>query len=334
VIEQRFGRSFSGVRVHTDAAAAASADALDASAYTVGRDIVFGNSRYDPRSPRGLGLLAHELAHVAQQEGGSMHASVGFDEPDTVVERQADAMARAAAQGQPVPAPLAAAQQVMRASRTFSLTFDDGPHAAALGGGKNLTENVLDTLKSRSIRAAFFVQTGVAYRMANKVGRALVARMHAEGHKIGIHTGGAADHELHTRAEAAGRLESELTAGKSAVEKVTGERPGLVRPPTGKFDKAVEATYAKVGLTNLMWDIDGDQGKDLSRDELTKRIEAGVAKVSAAGWKSTTPSSTLVVLLHDIQRGTATNLGAIIDKIKASVTRISGGKDSADFTAP
>jgi hypothetical protein len=56
--------------------------------------------------------------------------------------------------------------------------------------------------------------------------------------------------------------------------------------------------------------------------------------VSAAGWKSTTPSSTLVVLLHDIQRGTATHLGAIIDKIKAGVTKVSGGKDSADFQSP
>ena len=120
--------------MHTDAAAAASADALDASAYTVGRDIVFGHSRYDPRSPRGLGLLAHELAHVAQQESASMQPGAGLDEPDTVIERQADTMARAAAHGEPVPFPMAAPRQVMRASRTFSLTFDDGPHAAELGG--------------------------------------------------------------------------------------------------------------------------------------------------------------------------------------------------------
>jgi peptidoglycan/xylan/chitin deacetylase (PgdA/CDA1 family) len=243
VIEQRFGRSFSGVRVHTDAAASTSADALNASAYTVGRDIVFGHSRYEPRSPRGLGLLAHELAHVAQQESAPMQTSVGHDEPGTVVERQADTMAQAAAHGQPVPAPIPAAQQMMRASRTFSLTFDDGPHAAPLGGGQNLTENVLDTLKARSIRAGFFVQTGVAHRMANAVGRALIARMHAEGHKIGIHTGGVADHELHTKAEAGGRLEGELAAGASAVEKVTGERPQLTtRPSTRRTRRSASPT--------------------------------------------------------------------------------------------
>lgn len=152
--------------------------------------------------------------------------------------------------------------------------------------------------------------------MANKVGRALIARMHAEVHEIGIHAGGKTDHELHTESEAAGRLEGELTAGKAAVKKVTGETPDLVRPPERTFNKAVEATYANVGLANLLWDIDGDQGKNLSRGELTKRIEAGVATVSAGGWKSTTPSSTLVVLLQDIQRGTATHLAAIADQIK------------------
>jgi len=204
----------------------------------------------------------------------------------------------------------------MRASRTFSLTFDDGPHAAELGKGTNRTEKVLDTLKARNIRGGFFVQTGVSHRMANRIGRALIARMHAEGHKIGVHTGGTVDHEEHTAAEAAGRLESELRAGQAAVEKVTGEQPQLVRPPKRIFNKAVEATYAKVGLSNLLWDIDVDLGRSLSRDELLRRTEAGIGQVSAAGWKSTTPSSTLVVLLHDIQQGTATHLGAIIDHIK------------------
>lgn len=62
----RFGRDFSHVRVHTDAEAAHSARAVGALAYTVGRDIVFGEGEYAPGSPDGKRLLAHELAHVAQ----------------------------------------------------------------------------------------------------------------------------------------------------------------------------------------------------------------------------------------------------------------------------
>lgn len=65
--EGRLGRDFGDVRVHTDRAAAVSADALAAEAYTTGTDIVFANGRYAPETSRGQRLLAHELAHVVQQ---------------------------------------------------------------------------------------------------------------------------------------------------------------------------------------------------------------------------------------------------------------------------
>jgi hypothetical protein len=65
--EPRFGHDFSQVRVHTDAKAAASARAVNALAYTVGRDVVFGAGRYRPGGNEGQHLLAHELTHVVQQ---------------------------------------------------------------------------------------------------------------------------------------------------------------------------------------------------------------------------------------------------------------------------
>jgi hypothetical protein len=68
--ETRFGHDFSGVRVHRDAAAERSAEDINALAYTVGHDIVFGAGRFAPATPEGRRLLAHELAHVVQQEGG------------------------------------------------------------------------------------------------------------------------------------------------------------------------------------------------------------------------------------------------------------------------
>jgi hypothetical protein len=58
---------FSNVRVHTDARAAESAKAVNALAYTVGQEIVFGADRYSPSSLSGRRLLAHELAHTVQQ---------------------------------------------------------------------------------------------------------------------------------------------------------------------------------------------------------------------------------------------------------------------------
>jgi len=69
-MEQRFGHDFSDVRVHTGAAADQSARDLNAHAYTVGPHVVFGVGRFAPDSDDGRRLLAHELAHVVQQQAG------------------------------------------------------------------------------------------------------------------------------------------------------------------------------------------------------------------------------------------------------------------------
>jgi hypothetical protein len=66
-MESRFGHHFGDVRIHADARAAESARAISALAYTVGPDIVFGSSRYQPQTHAGRRLLAHELSHVVQQ---------------------------------------------------------------------------------------------------------------------------------------------------------------------------------------------------------------------------------------------------------------------------
>ena len=66
-MESRFGQDFSRVRVHADLKAAESSRSINALAYTVGRDVVFGAGSYSPQTTSGRQLLAHELAHVVQQ---------------------------------------------------------------------------------------------------------------------------------------------------------------------------------------------------------------------------------------------------------------------------
>jgi hypothetical protein len=66
--EPRFGHSFENVRVYNNSAAAASAGALGARAYTQGQNVVFGANEYQPGSPQGKKLIAHELTHVVQQK--------------------------------------------------------------------------------------------------------------------------------------------------------------------------------------------------------------------------------------------------------------------------
>lgn len=69
-MEQHFGNDFSQVRVYTGGAAEQSAREVNANAYTVGQNIVFGAGRLAPGMHEGRKLLAHELTHVVQQTRG------------------------------------------------------------------------------------------------------------------------------------------------------------------------------------------------------------------------------------------------------------------------
>ena len=91
-LEPRFGYDFSQVRIHTDAKAAGSARDVNALAYTVGRDVVFGAGQYSPGTSAGRTLLAHELAHVVQQGGTPVDpdGSLKIDAPDSALEREAE----------------------------------------------------------------------------------------------------------------------------------------------------------------------------------------------------------------------------------------------------
>lgn len=66
--EPRFGHDFSHVRLHTNSQAASSAHSINALAYSVGRDVVFGGKYNDIHSNVGRRVLAHELTHVLQQD--------------------------------------------------------------------------------------------------------------------------------------------------------------------------------------------------------------------------------------------------------------------------
>lgn len=69
-MENRFARSFSQVRIHTGPDAQKLARQASAKAFTVGKHVVFGNGEYRPGVAQGMRLVAHELTHVLQQQGG------------------------------------------------------------------------------------------------------------------------------------------------------------------------------------------------------------------------------------------------------------------------
>ncbi|MGQ9677140.1 MAG: eCIS core domain-containing protein [Chloroflexota bacterium] len=100
LMESRFGHDFGDVRVHTGSKAAESAEAINARAYTAGRDIVFGAGQYAPTTAEGQRLLAHELVHTVQQSSGEMTLAEGrvISDPSDSYEREADRVAEQVSQ--------------------------------------------------------------------------------------------------------------------------------------------------------------------------------------------------------------------------------------------
>lgn len=110
-MESRFGQDFSDVRVHTDAQASASAEAVGANAYTVGNEIAFRSGHFDAGSPTGQRTLAHELSHVVQQRSGPVDGTeaaggIRLSDPSDRFERAADSTADQVMNAQ-APAPAA-----------------------------------------------------------------------------------------------------------------------------------------------------------------------------------------------------------------------------------
>ncbi len=97
-MEPRFGHDFSKVRVHHDAQAAESAQAVQARAFTVGQSMVFGAGNFAPATRQGRELLAHELAHTLQQRSGSSRPLALEDAPASF-EAAADAAAHEVGNG-------------------------------------------------------------------------------------------------------------------------------------------------------------------------------------------------------------------------------------------
>lgn len=125
-MESRFGTDFGDVRVHNGEDAHASAKAVNAHAYTVGSNIVFQRGTYDPASPSGRTMLAHELTHVVQQRSGPVDGTatgtgIKVSDPGDRFEREAAANAErivamptatAAVGASAAPAPAPAVQRV------------------------------------------------------------------------------------------------------------------------------------------------------------------------------------------------------------------------------
>ncbi|MBT2376122.1 polysaccharide deacetylase family protein [Streptomyces sp. ISL-111] len=174
-----------------------------------------------------------------------------------------------------------------RKAKCIALTFDAGP-------GKD-TPELLDILKEKKVHATFFL-LGKHHVLKHPD---TVRRIQDEGHEVANHTW---THKILTDEES-DAIRAELEKTQVAIEKVTGEKPRLMRPPQGRTDDKVSEISKELGLSQVLWSA---TAKDYSTNDsalITKRI---VDQASKDG----------IILLHDIYKGTVPAVPGIIDALQ------------------
>lgn len=168
--------------------------------------------------------------------------------------------------------------------KKVALTFDDGPHPY-------YTEQLLDGLKKRGVKATFFV-TGEHASLHPEV----IERMDKEGHLIGNHT------YSHIQLKSSNRekFKEELVKTNEVIEGITGKEVVFVRPPYGTWDKSFEA---ELNMIPVLWTVD-------PLDWCSKNAGCVVDKVVNKAKEND------IILMHDYYASTVTAALEIVDELQ------------------
>lgn len=165
-----------------------------------------------------------------------------------------------------------------------ALTFDDGPNPAT-------TPHLLDILKSNHIKATFFVLGQEA-----QLSPELVKREATEGHEVGTHTWDHADLLSCSPKE----QKEEITKASRLVEKITGQKQTIFRPPYGNFNSEI---LSLTSLSAINWSIDTNDWRYTSSEPV---IENAVNDAHDGS----------IILLHDIHSWSVNAVPEIIKELK------------------
>lgn len=192
--------------------------------------------------------------------------------------------------------------------KLVALTFDDGPHPS-------LTPRLLDILARTGAKATFFALGQNVSRYPD-----IVRRAEAEGNEIASHS---YSHPNLNKCSLA-KVYQELDATDVAIQKATGKRPVLVRPPYGNMKKDVRAQVnRKYGYHIVLWDVDPLDWRKPGSGVVAQRMVKGAR-----------PGS--ILLAHDIHEGTINAMESMIKSLQAQGYRfvtvsqlIAAGQSSA-----
>lgn len=177
----------------------------------------------------------------------------------------------------------AIAASEMEDSKKIAITFDDGPHPY-------YTEQLLDGLKERDIKATFFV-TGMHAEQNPDV----IKRMSEEGHLIGNHTYS----HIQLSSSNSDAFRQELIQTNEVIEELTGQEVQYVRPPYGTWDKKFEK---ELNMFPVLWTID-------PLDWCSDNVACIVQKVTSKAEENA------IILMHDEYKSTVTAAFQIIDEL-------------------
>ncbi len=168
--------------------------------------------------------------------------------------------------------------------RRVALTFDDGPHPV-------YTEELLDGLKERDVKATFFV---IGENIPGN--EDIIRRMDEEGHLIGNHTYNHVKISDMSKEDACEQIEKT----SALIRDLTGKDTEFVRPPFGEWNKDLECSFVMIPV---FWDVD-------PKDWTTKNVSDVVRRVL----ENTENGD--IILLHDCYKSSVQAALEIVDELQ------------------
>ena len=177
--------------------------------------------------------------------------------------------------------------RVKRDVKVVSISFD-------AAWGNEYTTSLLDTLKKNEVKATFFLVGMWVDKYPESV-----KEIYSQGHDIGNHS----DTHPHLPKKNRETIRNQIENCNNKIEKITGKRPVLFRPPYGDYDNKLIEELQNLNMYTIQWDIDTLDWKDKKCDEMCEIIRKKLA-----------PGS--IILMHNGAKYTAESLDTIIKTIK------------------
>jgi len=201
--------------------------------------------------------------------------------------------------GSPAVAGVSAAKRqlpiycVKKDEKVASLSFD-------AAWGNEDTQQLIDILGKYDVKATFFVVGDWVDKYPESV-----KALHDAGHEVMNHS----NKHKHMPQLSRDDIISDISACNDKIEKITGVKPTLFRPPYGDYDDKLVTTVRSMGMYTIQWDVDSLDWKDLSAADISRRVLSRVK-----------PGS--IVLFHNAALHTPEALPGIIEKLLADGYRL------------